>query len=145
MLIDIAVANPPFKVTQTIAAEELKARMPGGAAVARMIEIAASHSGIESRYVSIPDAEDNITEEFYSKDGVYLKPKTKARMVEYEKWSKLIAKEAVEKLIKDNNIDISRINHLITISCTGFIFLSLLFSFNLSRYPSNGLMVYTGA
>lgn len=57
MLIDIAVANPPFKVFQPRAAEELKERMAGGAAVGRMIDIAAVHSGIDSRFISIPDAE----------------------------------------------------------------------------------------
>jgi predicted naringenin-chalcone synthase len=120
MLIDIAVANPPFKVTQTRAAEELKLRMPGGSAIGRMIDIAASHSGIESRFISVPDSGEISSEKFYSQNGVYMKPGTKARMVEYEKWSKVVAKNAVEKLINDNNLDVSRINQLVTISCTGF-------------------------
>jgi predicted naringenin-chalcone synthase len=120
MLIDIAVSNPPFKLFQLEAAEELKVRMPGGAAVARMIDIAAAHSGIETRYISIPDAEKNSSESFYSRDGIYLKPDTKARMLEYERWAKIIAKNAVEKIIKQNNFDVSKISHLITVSCTGF-------------------------
>jgi predicted naringenin-chalcone synthase len=120
MLIDIAVANPPFKVFQPRAAEELKERMAGGAAVGRMIDIAAVHSGIDSRFISIPDAGENPDEKFYSKEGVYFKPDTKARMTEYEKWSKLVSKDAVEKLIKGNDFDSSKINRLITISCTGF-------------------------
>lgn len=120
MLIDIALANPPFKVSQARAAEELKDRMPGGAAVRRMIDIAAAHSGIESRYISFSDTDENAAEKFYSKDGEYISPNTKTRMVEYEKWSKIIAKNAVQKLIKENDIDISKINRLVTISCTGF-------------------------
>jgi predicted naringenin-chalcone synthase len=120
MLIDIALANPPFKVSQARAAEELKERMPGGAAISRMIDIAAAHSGIDSRYISFPDTDENAAEKFYSKGGAYIKPDTKARMVEYEKWSKVIAKNAVEKLIKENNLDITKINRLVTISCTGF-------------------------
>jgi predicted naringenin-chalcone synthase len=120
MLINIAVSNPPYKVFQLQAAEELKQRMSGGAAVGRMIDIASIHSGINSRFISIPDTEENVVEKFYSKDGVYLKPGTKARMIEYEKWSKLIAKNAVGRLLEESVIDNTKITHLITISCTGF-------------------------
>jgi len=41
-------------------------------------------------------------------------------MIEYEKYSKLVSKSAVEKLISENNIDVSAITQIITISCTGF-------------------------
>jgi len=67
MLIDIAVSNPPFQVLQPRAAEELKLRMQGSAAVGRMIDMAANQSGINSRYISIPDTDDDAKEKFYSK------------------------------------------------------------------------------
>ena len=58
MLLDIATATPPFKIDQARAAEELKKRMGEHGAASRLIGMAAKHSGIESRYVVLPDAED---------------------------------------------------------------------------------------
>lgn len=118
MLIDIATALPPFKVSQTKAAMELKKRMAGRPAVARMIDMAAMHSGIDSRYVVVPDAEDIPAKAFYSKEGT--PPGTKLRMQEYEKYSKELAAKAVGDLLGKTNFKASDISRLITISCTGF-------------------------
>ncbi len=120
MLIDISTANPPFKVTQNRAADELKKRMTGRPAVSRMIDAASAHSGIDSRFIVVPDADETRSEKFYSNNGVFIKPDTKTRMSEYEKWSKNLARQAVENLLKENDFDPSRINKLVTISCTGF-------------------------
>jgi predicted naringenin-chalcone synthase len=127
MLIDIATSVPPYKVTQERAAEELKRRMTGNPAVGRFIDMACTHSGIDQRFIVIPDADENSTEKFFSPNGVlqvnndiYIKPDTAARMNEYEKWSKMISKNAVQNLFVENNIDPSTINRIITISCTGF-------------------------
>ena len=120
MLIDIQTASPPYKVLQSKAAEELKSRMAGRPAIARMIDSVASHSSIESRCIIIPDADDSAENKFYSKNGVYLVPDTKTRMNEYEKWSKELTKIAVAKLFEKNNLNPAEINNLITISCTGF-------------------------
>lgn len=120
MLIDIATASPPYKVLQVKVAEELKKRMTGRPAVAKMIDAASNHSGIDSRYFVLPDADDSEENKFYSSDGNYIKPSTKIRMKEYEKWSLALTEEAVEKLLKNVEFDSSKINRLITISCTGF-------------------------
>jgi predicted naringenin-chalcone synthase len=120
MLIGIATAVPPFIVEQKIAAEELKKRMSVKPVVGRLIDMASGQSGIDKRHIVIPDAEAGSEDKFYSKDGVYLTPDTKTRMNEYEKWSKILVSGAVEKLISDNQIEISEINRIITISCTGF-------------------------
>jgi predicted naringenin-chalcone synthase len=61
-----------------------------------------------------------VIQKFYSNNGSYIKPGTQVRMNEYEKWSKRLSKEAVAKLIEDNNFDPAKIERLITISCTGF-------------------------
>lgn len=118
MLIDIATALPPYKVSQSKAAEELKKRMAERPATARMIDMAAVHSGIDSRYVVVPDAEDTPSKMFYSKDNP--PPGTKLRMQEYEKWSKELTTKAVGDLLKKTNFKASEISRLITISCTGF-------------------------
>lgn len=120
MLIDIETASPPFKVNQQFAASELKKRMGGSPAVARMIEMAANQSGIDHRYFVIPDGDENASDKFFTKDGNHYSPDTKTRMNEYEKWAVSLAVNAVNKLGETNKINFSTINRLITISCTGF-------------------------
>lgn len=120
MLIDIAIASPPYKVSQTTASDELKKRMGLRPAVSRMIDAAAVHSGIESRYIVMPDADPKAENKFYSLNGEYFSPDTQKRMTEYEKWSKLLAKTAVNELFNKNDVNPQTINRLITISCTGF-------------------------
>ncbi len=120
MLIDIATASPPYKVAQTVASDELKKRMGARPAVSRMIDAASAHSGIESRYIVMPDADPNAENKFFSVNGEYISPDTQKRMSEYENWSKKLAVNAVGDLIKKNNFDPKSLDRLITISCTGF-------------------------
>ena len=120
MLIDIETASPPYVVTQEKAASELKKRMTGSNAASRLIDIAALHSGIDNRAIVIPDAEQDADEKFYSSNGSYISPDTKKRMNEYEKWAKILTKNAVEKIISKTNFPPEELNKMITISCTGF-------------------------
>lgn len=120
MIIDITTSSPPYKVSQSTAAEELKKRMRGRSAISRMIDAAASHSGIDSRFIVIPDAEPSSDNKFYSENNSYIIPDTKRRMIEYEKWSKILTRKSVEEILLKNNLSPSDINRLITISCTGF-------------------------
>ena len=120
MLIDIATASPPYKVKQKKAAEELKIRMGGRPAVDRLIDTASNYSGIDSRFIVIPDAEENPPSRFYSDNGNFIRPDTKTRMKEYETWSKNLTCETVNKILTTNNVDPASIERLITISCTGF-------------------------
>jgi len=121
MLVNIETASPPFKVAQQKAAEELKRRMGQGNEVGRLIDMAARFSGIENRCIVVPDAEENIKEKFYtSETGEYLIPDTKSRMDLYEEWSVKLTTEAVEKLFSSTGTEISEIDRLITVSCTGF-------------------------
>jgi predicted naringenin-chalcone synthase len=120
MLLDITVSLPPYKVEQYKAAEGLKKRMGSKPSVSRLIEAASFYSGIENRYVVIPDAEAGSLKKFYSINGTFVSPGTAVRMKEYEKWSAVLAKEAVSEILINNNLDAEKINRLITISCTGF-------------------------
>ena len=141
-LIDIATANPPYKVSQSKVGDELKKIIPGNAA-ARMIDAASVHSGIDSRYFAIADAVDMPSKKFYTKDSSFIKPGTDSRMNEYEIWSKQLSKQSVENLLKDNRINPSKINRIVTISCTGFFapgldhFLINTFHFPLSAKRTN--------
>jgi predicted naringenin-chalcone synthase len=120
MLIDISTSLPPYKVHQSEAANGLKKRMGERPSVARIIETTSNYSGIESRYVVIPDAEIDFSNKFYSKNGEYISPDTLSRMKEYQKWSVILAKNAVSEILTRNKFDPKKINRLITISCTGF-------------------------
>lgn len=120
MLIGIETSNPPYKVSQAKATEELKNRMAVKPAVARLIDSASVHSGIDFRYISIPDAEENTAKKFFSENGTYISPVTSVRMTEYEKWSALLAKQAAENVLSKHNMPAKSIQKLITISCTGF-------------------------
>ncbi len=119
-LIDIATALPPFKVSQNKAGLELIKRIGVRPVISRLIKAAATHSGIDTRHVVLPDAAENPEEKFFSKDGKEIVPGTQERMDEYEKWSKKLACEAVGNLINSNLINAAEISRLITISCTGF-------------------------
>ncbi|HKI78744.1 MAG TPA: type III polyketide synthase [Ignavibacteriaceae bacterium] len=120
MIVDIQTSSPPFKASQEIVKEELKKRMGNRPAVSRMIDMAAKHSGIENRFFVVPDGDPEAENKFFSNGNSYLKPDTQSRMFEYEKWSKQLTKNAVEKILKKNNFNASDIERLITISCTGF-------------------------
>lgn len=120
MLIHIATASPPFKVPQSKAAEELKVRMAGRPAVARLIEAAAQNSGIESRYVVVPDAEPGATSRFYPGEPGASPPDTRTRMHEYERWSKELTVDAARRLLQESGCHPGSIRRLITITCTGF-------------------------
>jgi len=120
MLIHITTASPPYKVTQATATEELKKRMAVRPAVARLIDAASQHSGIESRYVVVSDAEQIPEERFYSTESGAVTPDTRSRMLLYERWTKILARQAVEQLLAETSCDPSSIRRVITISCTGF-------------------------
>lgn len=120
MLIDIATASPPYKVKQDYAASELKKRMGGTAAISRMIDIAAAHSGIDHRYFVIPDGEENSDEKLFTLKGEHVSPDTETRMKEYKKWATTLSMNAVRNLIEKHKINVGTIDKLITISCTGF-------------------------
>ena len=138
MLIDIATASPPFKVEQATAADELKHRMNGGNATSRLIDMAARYSGIDSRYLVVPDADKNESDKFYTNnDGTYVNPDTKLRMGKYREWSVKLTSDAVGKILTRNNIQPKDINRIITVSCTGFfapgIDYELINKFNISK------------
>jgi predicted naringenin-chalcone synthase len=120
LLIEVATASPPYRVSQATAAIELKGRMGGRPAVDRMIDAAASRSGIATRAVVVPDAEVGGSERFYpaSPDGP--PPGTKQRMTLYKEWSAKLAIAAASELFRETGTDPLAVTRLITISCTGF-------------------------
>jgi predicted naringenin-chalcone synthase len=120
LLIDIATASPPYRVSQARAAEELKKRMGGRPAVARMIDAAASRSGIATRAVVVPDAEAGGDTRFYPTSPDTPGPDTKQRMCLYKEWSARLTVRAASAVLEATGTDPSSITRLITVSCTGF-------------------------
>ena len=115
MLINIATAVPPYKLEQKSVAVEIKKRINSSAA-GRFIDAAMNNSGIETRNFVVSDGGSSNEEDFFT-NGI---PSTEKRMVHYEKWSKKLVFEAVEKVLKTSELSISDITRIITISCTGF-------------------------
>jgi predicted naringenin-chalcone synthase len=120
MLIQITTASPPHRVSQARATEELKTRMALRPAVGRLIDAASQHSGIDTRYVVVPDGDTASQERFYSTAAGAKTPDTKTRMIEYERWTKTLAKDAVGRLLEETHCNPSSLVRLITVSCTGF-------------------------
>lgn len=120
LLIDVATASPPYRVSQARAAEELKTRMGGRAAVGRMIDAAVSRSGIATRAVVVPDAEAGGSERFYPMSPGDPAPDTKQRMALYKEWSAKLSVQAASELLRTTGTRPSTITRLFTISCTGF-------------------------
>lgn len=119
-LIDITTASPPLKVSQKTAGIKLAKRIGERPVIARLIEAAAKHSGINTRHVILPDAEENSSKKLFSRNGKDIIPGTAERMEEYERWSKKLSCEAVGSLLNKNRILNNRIQRMFTISCTGF-------------------------
>ncbi len=120
VLIDIATASPPYVVRQATAAAELKQRMGGNAVVNRMIDAAASRSGIETRHVVVPDADPAVEKRFYPVTSAGPHPGTAQRMGLYRDWSGRLAVEASSALLAKTGTPPASVDRLITISCTGF-------------------------
>ncbi len=120
LLIDVATASPPYRVSQARAADELKTRMGGRPAVVRMIDAAASRSGIATRAVVVPDAEVTADRRFYPTSPDGLAPDTKRRMQLYKEWSARLTVQAASTLLQATATEPSTITRLITVSCTGF-------------------------
>jgi predicted naringenin-chalcone synthase len=120
VILQVSTASPPYIVPQQRAAEELKRRMGGRPAVARMIDAAAARSGIETRAVVVPDAEPSAGTRFYSTDPAAPAPGTKERMMLYKEWANKLSLSAVTDVLASTGYAASSVNRLITVSCTGF-------------------------
>ena len=120
LLIDVSTASPPYVLSQTAAAAGLKQRMGGGAVIGRMIDAAASRSGITTRRVVVPDAEPDVQEPFYALSPEGPHPDTARRMDLYRQWSARLAVEACSTLLEKTGTAPASVDRLITVSCTGW-------------------------
>jgi predicted naringenin-chalcone synthase len=119
-LVDISTALPPYILPQSVAAEGLKQRMGGQAALVRLIDAAAGRSDIATRRVVIPDGEPGTTVRFYPETSDGTPPDTKRRMEMYKEWSARLAVDASASVVASAHASPHTIDRLITVSCTGF-------------------------
>jgi predicted naringenin-chalcone synthase len=120
MLLEISTSSPPYVVQQARAAEELKRRMGVRPGVARMIDAAAAHSGIDTRHVVLPDAEPDSDRRFFPVDGSSPAPGTRQRMMAYKEWANKLSEDAVRAVLRATGQTAGSVDRLITVSCTGF-------------------------
>ncbi len=120
MLIHITTSSPPYRLHQAEAAERLKRGMAPRPSIARLIDAAAHHSGIETRHVVAYDAAGGGEKAIYSTDAGAPVPGTRERMAAYERWARSLSRDAAGRLLEETGCDPSTVHRLITVSCTGF-------------------------
>jgi predicted naringenin-chalcone synthase len=88
--------------------------------VTRKLSLLFNHSGIESRYSTVPDFRNSATEEpfFRTETG---EPNVEDRICVYKNEAFLLALKAIEDSFQKINTTIAEfgITHLITVTCTG--------------------------
>jgi len=118
----IGIANPDNKITQQASYEFMVDVFHLPQEQAQRLKSIYDHSGIEHRYTAIDDfATDRQNYKFFSPTAD-LEPfvATNKRMELYREKAVQIALKAVHNCLADYNEElISKITHLITVSCTG--------------------------
>ncbi|MGL4631840.1 MAG: type III polyketide synthase [Leadbetterella sp.] len=107
----ISTAIPPYKHSQSRIYEFMQSQTEFSDAQKRGIKLMYGLSGIETRYSVLNDFSDTDPEFFAEKSSRTIQE----RMKLYKENAILLANQAILGL----NIDLSKITHLITISCTG--------------------------
>lgn len=120
----LSFANPEFRLGQREAAEaasELIMDGRGGNGVKGLY----LRSGVDRRHSVILDAhsdEGAVQQTFYPKQSSPsdLGPSTEKRMLRYAEHARRLAKEVVEKSIRNSSVAGESITHMVSVSCTGF-------------------------
>lgn len=87
----------------------------------KLVRTVSRRSGIDNRYSVLADDDSKL--KFYSECLSEHKrfPDTHERMIKFEKEAPVLAQKAVDDLLSRTSIDLQRITHLVTVSCTGFV------------------------
>ncbi len=120
---EIATAVPEHYYTQAYALQLILELMGDTPAKRSFFTKVYQSTAIEKRHTVISDYGKNPQDyQFYPKNSKMLpEPDTETRNDLYIKEASRLALHAVKRLLeKLNHFDISRITHLITVSCTGF-------------------------
>jgi predicted naringenin-chalcone synthase len=118
----IATANPPYKLTQSEAADFMLKTESLSTSIKNRIPSIYANSGIDYRYSCIPDyGGDRQNFELYPHNWQLTPtPTTFNRNQKYAAYAPKIAQMAAQEAIAQANLTAQEITHLIVVSCTGF-------------------------
>lgn len=118
----IATANPPYKRTQTEAADFMLQTESLSVAIRKRIPAIYANSGIDYRYSCIPDYGGDLQDFELYPPNWELKPTptTFSRNQIYAIYAPKLAIQAAEQAIAQAKLTAQEITHLIVVSCTGF-------------------------
>jgi alpha-pyrone synthase len=119
----IATANPPYKLTQTEAADFMLKTESLSASIRKRIPSIYANSGIDYRFSCISDYGGDLQNfELYPPNwDLTPTPTTFSRNQKYEAYAPKIALQAAQQAIAEaENLNAQDITHLIVVSCTGF-------------------------
>jgi alpha-pyrone synthase len=118
----IATTNPPYKLTQSEAADFMLRTESLSASIRKRIPSIYANSGIDYRYSCISDYGGDLqTFELYPHNWELTPaPTTFSRNQKYETYAPKIARQAAQQAIAEANLNAQDITHLIIVSCTGF-------------------------
>jgi alpha-pyrone synthase len=122
VLESIAIANPPFRRSQSEASGFMSQVQGLSQSLRNRINSIYQQSGIDQRYSCLSDyglAPEDFT--FYPKNWALEPfPSTEARNDQYQIYASKIAQSAAEKVLIQSHLEAKEITHLIVVSCTGF-------------------------
>ncbi len=118
----IATANPPYKLTQSEAANFMLQTESLSASIRKRIPSIYANSGIDYRYSCIPDYGGDLQNfELYPHNWQLTPaPTTFDRNQKYTAYAPKIALQAAQQAIAEAELTAKDITHLIVVSCTGF-------------------------
>ncbi len=118
----IATANPPYKLTQSAAADFMLKTESLSTSIRKRIPSIYANSGIDYRYSCIPDYGGDFQNfELYPHNWQLTPtPSTFSRNQKYTAYAPKVALQAAQQAIAEANLTAQEITHLIVVSCTGF-------------------------
>jgi predicted naringenin-chalcone synthase len=128
-ILGLGTAVPPTAVTRTDAAEIARRIARCTPDQAQVIDSLYAHAGIETRHLSFaPQLVQDVLHDTRESRSVFLPepdpghhgPTTAQRLEHYKHGALPLAVEAARRALADAEVEIERLTHLITVSCTGF-------------------------
>ncbi|PZO37657.1 MAG: type III polyketide synthase [Pseudanabaena frigida] len=118
----IATANPPYKLTQSEAADFMLQTESLSPTIRKRIPSIYANSGIDYRYSCISDYGGDLQKfELYPPNWELTPtPTTFSRNQKYATYAPKIALQAAEQAIAEAELEAKDITHIIIVSCTGF-------------------------
>ncbi|MCU0446989.1 MAG: type III polyketide synthase [Microscillaceae bacterium] len=112
----IGTANPPHQISQAQTALFMVKHLAQTPQDARKIQLLYRASAIETRYSVLDDFAKNHDFDFYTPSHY---PSTATRMEIFRQYACPLAVAAIRDCVRNRDLILNQITHLITVSCTG--------------------------